>query len=154
MVQISPAAIADLQNLIELENTLFSSDRISRRQFRYLLTRANGIAVKIEEKGVIVGSLILLRRRNCGNLRIYSIGIDPAAQNRGHARRLVGYALETAARLHLERVTLEVCEHNTAAIQLYTSTGFYQYGRRTDYYQDGCTALLLRKDIEYKELHQ
>jgi ribosomal protein S18 acetylase RimI-like enzyme len=149
MAQISPATIADLPNLVDLENTLFSSDRIPPRQFRYLLTRANGIAVKIEEKGVLAGYLILLKRRNCGNLRIYSIGISPAAQHRGHARSLVEYAVETARKLQLKRVTLEVCEHNSAALRLYAAAGFYAYGRKTGYYQDGCTALLLRKDIKH-----
>lgn len=148
MAQISPATVADLRNLIELENMLFSSDRIPPRQFRYLLTRANGIVVKIEMEGMLAGYLILLKRRNCGNLRIYSIGIKPAAQHRGLAGRLVGYAIETAAKLQLSCVTLEVCEHNSAALKLYAGSGFYRYGRKIGYYQDGCTALLLRKDID------
>lgn len=147
MAQISPATVADLQNLIELENILFSSDRIPPRQFRYLLTRANGITVKIEEKGMLAGYLILLKRRHCSNLRIYSIGINPAAQRRGYAGSLVDHAIETAAKLQLRYVTLEVCEHNSAALKLYTRAGFYRYGRKIGYYQDGCTALLLRKDI-------
>jgi ribosomal protein S18 acetylase RimI-like enzyme len=148
MVQISPAAIADLPKLIELENMLFSSDRIPPRQFRYILSRANGITVKIEENGMLAGYLILLKRRNCGNLRIYSIGINPAAQHRGYARSLVDYAIQTAAKLRLRRVTLEVCEHNSAALKLYAGAGFYRYGVKIGYYQDGCTALLLRKDLE------
>lgn len=151
MVQICPATIADLQPLVDLENELFTSDRIPRRQFRYLLTKANAISVKIVEDGTLAGYLILLRRRNSRNLRIYSIGISPAARQRGHGRRLVRFAEEAAADHNLPSLTLEVRERNNGAIRLYTAAGFYQYGRKAGYYEDGCTALLLRKDIGPKD---
>lgn len=147
MVQICPATVADLQMLTELENQLFPSDRISRRQFRYLLTKAHGLTVKIEQDGILVGYMVLLQRHSCKNLRIYAIGISPTAQNQGFARRLLACAKETAINNNLSHLTLEVCEHNTAAIQLYTAAGFSRYGKKTTYYEDGCTALLLRKNL-------
>lgn len=147
MAQIRPATLDDLQKLVDLENELFTSDRIPRRQFRYLLTKAHGLIVKIDQDGILAGYLILLQRRNCSNLRIYSIGISPVAQRQGYARILVKFAEETAAQNNLKSVTLEVCEHNIAAIKLYMAAGFKVYGQKEDYYEDGCTALLLRKDL-------
>jgi len=147
MVQIIPATIADLEQLLDLEDELFTADRISRRQFRYLLTRANAIAAKILQDGTPVGYILLLRRRNSRNLRIYSIGISARAQRRGYGQALLRFAETAAADNGCRYLTLEVCEHNSSAIKLYTAAGFSRHGLKPGYYEDGCTALLLRKEI-------
>ncbi|MFV0438707.1 MAG: GNAT family N-acetyltransferase [Desulfopila sp.] len=147
MNMIVPATLADLDDLVGLENEVFASDRIPRRQFRYLLTKAHSIVVKIDDADQLAGYLILLLRRNSRRLRIYSIGISAGARNRGYGRRLVQFAEDVARLRGLTRLTLEVCEHNVAALSLYRRTGFLAYGIRPDYYQDGCTALLLAKEI-------
>lgn len=150
-MQILPATIADLTQLVALENELFTSDRIPRRQFRYLLTKANAVTVKIEQKGKLAGYLVLLKRKNSRNLRIYSIAIRVAAQNQGLAKALVRYAEQVAQDNRYRSITLEVCEHNSSAVKLYRGAGFSQYGTKPGYYEDGCTALLLRKEIVNKD---
>jgi len=147
MVQIIPATIADLEQLLHLEDELFTGDRISRRQFRYLLTRANAIAAKILQDEALVGYILLLRRRNSNNLRIYSIGISGQARHRGYGQALIRFAEKTAEQIGCRHLTLEVCEHNNSAIKLYTAAGFSRYGLKPGYYEDGCHALLLRKEI-------
>ncbi|MGB5741739.1 MAG: ribosomal-protein-alanine acetyltransferase, partial [Sedimenticolaceae bacterium] len=39
MVDIRPATLSDLTALLGLENSCFDDDRISRRQFRHLLSK-------------------------------------------------------------------------------------------------------------------
>lgn len=147
MVEILPATIADLDRLVHLENELFISDRIPRRQFRYLLTKANSIVAKIGQKEKLVGYLVLLKRSNSRRLRIYSIGISREARNRGYGQELVRFAERIAQQNGLQRLTLEVCEHNNTALQLYQKAGFSPYGIKPHYYEDGCNALLLEKEI-------
>jgi ribosomal protein S18 acetylase RimI-like enzyme len=151
MLAITPATPYDLQRLTELEEQLFSSDRISRRQFRYLLTRANGIVIKAESVETLQGYMVLLKRKNSRNLRIYSIGVAPHARNQGMAGRLLSYVEETARHHQRNRLILEVCMHNESAIRLYKNAGFIEYGRKINYYEDGCTALLLHKIIPLSE---
>ena len=147
MAKILPAGIADLDALVALEQDLFTSDRIPRRQFRYLLTKANSVTVKIEADSKLAGYLILLGRRGSRNLRIYSIGISSWARHLGYARDLVDFAEQIAREKGLHYLTLEVCDQNIAAIRLYERTGFQCYGKKLGYYEDGCTALCMRKEI-------
>jgi ribosomal protein S18 acetylase RimI-like enzyme len=147
MIAITPATLHDLQSLTELEGQLFSSDRISRRQFRYLLTRANSIAVKAEAGGRLLGYLVLLRRKTSRTLRIYSIGVGAYARNQGVAASLLGYAEQVAVQQRCNRLSLEVCQDNEAAIKLYKKAGFIECGQKKNYYEDGCTALLLQKPL-------
>lgn len=144
---VVPATLDDLDALVSLENELFTSDRIPRRQYRYLLTRANAISFKIEQHDRLVASLVLLRRKNSSKLRIYSLAVARQAQRLGFARLLVAHAEQLARDNRFKTLTLEVCEDNESAIRLYLAAGFHQHGTKPEYYQDGCTALLLKKDI-------
>jgi len=152
MVVIAPATLSDLPLLTELETDLFVNERISRRQFRYLLTKANSIVIKAENSGTLLGYLVLLNRVTSSNLRIYSIGVAGSVRNQGIARSLLQYAEQVARSQHKSQLTLEVCENNHPAIKLYYDIGYCLYGRKTNYYEDGCTALLLRKHTTLTEI--
>jgi len=147
MASLSRAELADLPELMDLENRLFTSDCISRRQFRYLLTKANGIAVKLTENHTLYGYMVLLKRKRCSNLRVYSICVDESVQQRGFGRVLLDYAEEVAVRDKHSSVTLEVSENNSAAIKFYQAGGYCLTGRKIRYYEDGSTALLFKKNI-------
>jgi ribosomal-protein-alanine N-acetyltransferase len=56
-----------------------------------------------------------------------------------HLRRLAG--------LGIRAIYLEVGERNTPACRLYRRAGFNEVGRRHGYYEDGATALVLRRDF-------
>ncbi len=151
MPDIVPAEIRDIPLLYALENQSFSNDKITRRQFRYLMTRANSILVKAEDCGVLLGYMILLKRITSSNLRIYSIAVSISARRQGVAGAMLLHAEEMALTFGYRRLTLEVCEQNIPAVKFYTIAGFRQYGIKTNYYEDGCTALLLHKDISRLE---
>ena len=152
--KIFPAARCDLPRLSALEQELFSYDLISRRQFGYLMTKANGSIVKAEYDGELVGYMVLLRRKMSRKLRIYSLGVVESARKRGIARSLLAYAEFSALRFNLDHLTLEVCEHNDCAMRLYYYAGFRIYGRKNEYYENGCSALLLRKSLLPEEAVQ
>lgn len=147
MPRITPAGSEDIRQLAELEELVFSYDRISRRQFRYLTTKANSIVVKAEYRGDLAGYMVLLRRRTSSKLRIYSLAVVHSLRKRGIARKLLAYAETVALQEQLHQLTLEVCEHNDCAMRLYYYAGFRFCGRKSDYYENGCSALLLGKTL-------
>ncbi len=154
MVHISPATLGDLQPLIDLEKAIFTYDKISRRQFRYLLTEANGFMIKIENQEMLLGYMMLLRRKSSRNIRIYSICIRDEARNLGYGRRLLSYAEETAIADNCNSISLEVSVENIAAQRLYESVGFTAYGKKMNYYDDGGAALLLKKQLVCEDVTQ
>jgi ribosomal protein S18 acetylase RimI-like enzyme len=78
-------------------------------------------------------------------LRIYSLAVDVRFARRGVGRALL-QACEAYARYHRrEALTLEVRYDNAAAIALYESCGFRQFGEHAHYYADGATALRYEK---------
>ena len=147
MIVCLPATLADLPRLLALENAVFTTDRISRRQFRYLLGRA--LIVKAvddrPDREALFGCLVLLFRRDSRRARIYSLAVSAAARRQGVARRLLAYAEAESRRRDLTGIVLEVREDNKAALALYQSAGFRQIGRRLNYYEDGATAVRLKK---------
>ena len=142
---IEPATLADVDQLVVLEQTLFMTDCCSRKNFRYLIQHATVIVVRTEKAGTIVGYAILLRRKNSRKMRIYSLGVATSARNTDIGAKLV-VALETiAGQANCTMLTLEVSDNNKDAIRLYTKYGFQQYGFRYGYYEDGGHAILMRK---------
>ena len=63
------------------------------------------------------------------------VAVMPAARRRGIGRTLVREMLARAETRGLSFVTLEVREHNDAAIALYAGEGFLPVGRRRGYYE-------------------
>ena len=147
MIVCLPVTVADLSSLTALEDAVFTSDRISRRQFRYLLGKA--LVVKAVDGGAdgapLLGCLVLLFRRDSRHARIYSLAVAPAARRRGVARRLLTWAETESRRRGLAGIVLETRQDNAAALTLYQSAGFRSIGRRLNYYEDGAAAARLAK---------
>lgn len=77
-------------------------------------------------------------------MEILNLAVEPACRRQGHGRFLLTTALHAGQKMGIQRVWLEVREHNTAAIALYSSCGFKKQGMRPKYYTDtGENALLL-----------
>ena len=72
-----------------------------------------------------------------GEAHVLNVCVSPAAQGRGHGRRLVRRLLDLARWHRAERVFLEVRPSNPRAIALYHDLGFNEIGRRPGYYPAG-----------------
>ena len=78
---------------------------------------------------------------------VMTIATTAAARGKGIGRALLSAGLDWAAGRGAEVVHLEVDESNTAALGLYTSLGFEEWGRRPDYYP-GAAAILMRVRVK------
>lgn len=146
------ATLADLPRLLEIEAQAFPFDRISRRSFRHLLTRANAVSL-VEEAPVDVdaaglcGYVTLLFNRRSSLARLYSIAVHPRCRGRGVGERLLS-AAEAACRARgCTALRLEVHPHNAGARRLYARAGYRAFGQYRRFYEDGADATRMEKSL-------
>lgn len=148
---IRPANLSDIDALSALEARCFSSDRISRRQWRYLLSKARAQTLVAEEAGTLIGDVLLLYNRATSVARLYSIAVAAQARGRGIGRTLVVAAERAARDQGRAYMRLEIRRDNVASINLFRSLGYREFGVLDDYYEDHMQALrfqkVLRPDI-------
>ena len=77
---IRNACVEDLDGLLDIENRSFTTDKITRRSFRYLLTQGNAATILEEQGKVIRGYSLLLFNDATSYARLYSLAVDPACQ--------------------------------------------------------------------------
>ena len=86
---IRKATLHDLEALVALENRSFTTDRLSRRSFRHLLTKAHAVTLVDELEGRLAGYATLLFNMGTSLARLYSISMDSEWRCNGVAQRLV-----------------------------------------------------------------
>jgi RimJ/RimL family protein N-acetyltransferase len=79
------------------------------------------------DPGVLLGYVHVVRASDEVG-RLARVTIAPAKRGRGLGRQLVGAAIERAAELGFERLTLKVYDDNEPARRLYRSAGFREVG--------------------------
>jgi ribosomal-protein-alanine acetyltransferase len=104
------------------------------------LTSPFGLYLVLEEGGEVVGFIGV--KHVAEETHVMTVAVVPGRRGRGHARALVGAALEAPASRKSQRVHLEVRPSNTAARTLYASLGFAETGRRPGYYGDEDAVLM------------
>ncbi|GAA1934101.1 ribosomal protein S18-alanine N-acetyltransferase [Brevibacterium antiquum] len=78
-----------------------------------------------------------------GEADVMTIATTEVGRGQGIARRLLQAGIDWALSRGAQVVHLEVDEHNEPALGLYRSFGFFEWGRRPDYYP-GADAILMR----------
>ncbi len=114
-------------------------------EFHRLLIDRGVVAHRAVIGRTMVG--FILSRMAAGEVEILSVAIAPAWRGRGFARPLLDLHLRRLAGLGVRAVFLEVDEHNEPACRLYRNAGFSEVGVRKGYYQEGASALVLRRDL-------
>lgn len=140
------ARLGDLDILVALE-ARFPSDRLDRRGFRHLLTRARADVWVYEYAGRVCGNVVVLYRRGSRCARIYSIVVDARSGGLGIGTALLKTAETGARRRGCREMRLEVRPRNGHARRLYQRSGYAVIKRVPDYYEDGGPALRLRKPL-------
>jgi len=144
---IRPAEVPDIPALVALEQRCFQTDRLSRRQFRYMLTKANAHVLLNEADGAINGYVLLLFSRGTSMARLYSIAVDESARGQGIGQALVEAAEEAARERDCAYLRLEIRKDNPASIALFTRLGYEPFGEYGDYYEDHMGAWRYEKSL-------
>ncbi len=144
---LRPAGVDDLSALVELENRCFDYDRLSRRNFQWMLTRAHASLTVAEGDGGVLGYALVLFHEGTSLARLYSIAIDLRARGIGLGQKLLEAAEQAARDNDRAYMRLEVRPDNRGAIALYERNGYRPFATVRDYYEDHSEALRFEKRI-------
>lgn len=144
---IRPATPEDIDALVAIENLCFETDRLSRRSFRHMITKAHAALLLDEEAGAVRGYVLLLFNAGTSLARMYSIAVHPEFRSRGIGRQLMIAAEQAALAQDCVTLRLEVRMDNASSIALYESMGYRRFGFYDDYYEDHMDALRYEKRL-------
>ena len=133
---IRRATADDAVAVAELEAVLFGADAWSVEQVLEELTGAGRRAWLAGSAGDVDGYVITWDNGDVVDLQ--RIAVHPARQRGGLASELIDAALAG-----VDRMLLEVSEHNEAALAFYRQRGFVEIDRRPRYYRDGAAAIVM-----------
>jgi len=145
--QLRAATLDDVNALATLEQTCFTSDQISRRQFRWMITRANAQLSVCIHQDMLIGYVLVLFHKGTSLARLYSLAVSPRFQGSGLGQHLLAAAEAMANAHRCVYLRLEVDPRNRRAVGLYERQGYRQFGTVEDYYQDHGDALRYQKRI-------
>ena len=144
---VRPAISTDLLNLVALEESCFSGDRISKRRFQHWLKATNCVFLVAEDSEGLLGYGLVLLLKGTRLARLYSLAVAARGRKLGIGQLLLEH-LETATqdrkRLYMR---LEVAKTNLPAIKLYEKLGYRCFDEYSDYYEDHTDALRMQKRI-------
>lgn len=144
---IRKATLQDLDALLALEDRSFNTDRLSRRSFRHLLTKANATTVLDERDGELAGYATVLFNAGTSLARLYSIAVDERFKGQGIGRVLVEAAEQAALDGECVVMRLEVRRDNPSSLGLFRKLGYREFGTYQDYYEDHMEALRFEKEL-------
>jgi len=137
----------DLDALLSLEKICFKEETFHKKQIKYLLLKAKSVVLVTENKGKIIGSIIILLRKTILNARVYSLNVHPEYRRMGIASSLMDFGLGILRKRGYKNITLEVGINNQAAQNLYRSKGFVVDKILYNYYKNGDDALHLARKL-------
>jgi ribosomal-protein-alanine N-acetyltransferase len=138
--------LADLPQVLALEEELFAPDTWTAAMYRDELARTDTRTYLVAEDGEqIVGYAGLIAYDD--EAHVATIGVTAARQGEGIGAHLLDALLVEADR-RSPAVILEVRADNEVAQGLYRRRGFAVIGRRRGYYQpSGADAVVMRREL-------
>ena len=131
--QLVPMDRSHLEGVAALERTCFSHPWSVEMLAEELYNETASFLVAEGEDGSVLGYAGLHVVLDEGY--IDNVAVDPACRRQGIADALIDTFVRFGA-ARLAFLTLEVRAGNAPAIALYEKHGFYEVGRRKDYYDD------------------
>jgi ribosomal-protein-alanine N-acetyltransferase len=146
-IVIRPARVDDLDQLVALELQSFTTDHLSRAQYRRHIASSSAIVLVAVRGAAVLGSTVAFLRTNSDEARLYSVAVSDSARGQGIGDALVD-AIEVSVRASgRRRVRLEVRQDNPSAIRLYERRDYVRFGQIAGFYEDGGDAWCYRKAV-------
>lgn len=137
-VRVRRAELSDLDDLVALEQASFTSDRLSRAQYRrHLDSDSAQVLVASANHRHFLGTAVVFFRKGSQAARLYSLASKPGARGKGVGTALVEAVEATARRRRCHAVRLEVRTDNLLAIRLYERMGYRRIRFLDGFYEDG-----------------
>lgn len=136
LISIRRADVSDQRCVLEIENRCFTSDKISPRQVRYLLSVAKATTHLAMDGTQAIGYGLCLLPTAPRPARLYSLAVLPAWRKQQVARRLCESLFAELRSRRYSRCRLEVRHSESAVQNFYISLGFRPIIELPGYYQD------------------
>lgn len=147
-LQFRLAQTSDIPFLMSIETAAFSGDRLSLRRFKHWVKAGNAILLVAEHEHKVLAYGLVLLRKGQRLARLYSLAVAPELKGKGVGRLLLQQLEHHTAAKGWQFMRLEVAENNLAAIALYQTMGYTQFGRYPHYYEDQQDALRMEKFLK------
>lgn len=141
---IKKATRYDIEKVYFIEQQTFSQDKFSKAQIIRAVKNDYGLWMAMQDKPVGYYYYTLERYY----IRLYSIAVVPSCQRQGIGRILLQHfhdLIDPYLYPNHKGLRLECRRDNTRAINFYKKHGYREYGMKHNYYQDGMSAVLLRR---------
>lgn len=148
-IHLRVARKSDLDALEALENQSFNYDRLSRKSFQWMLTKAHAILLVATQDKALIGYGLVLLNTGTRLARLYSIAVAKTHRGLGLGNTILETLIDKAEEEDFVYLRLEVKPDNKQAIGLYEKMGFRLLNRKKEYYSDGSDALCFEKRIKY-----
>lgn len=153
--QLRRATVDDVEAIMELERTTFTTDAWSEHSMRTEIAGEHGyylVAFEPEHPERLDAYAGLLAPRGAIEGDIQTIAVAPRARRNGLGRTLMLALIGEARKRGAREVFLEVRADNPGAQKLYRDLGFEEIGVRPRYYQpDDVDAIVMRLNIPTPE---
>ncbi len=150
--EFRPVTPEDIPSLLEIEHACFTTDRLSKRAFKYWVKHTRCVFWVVSINQQVVGYVLVMLVRGTRLARLYSIAVDKSHRGRHLAERLLTIAEEKVSEKGQLYMRLEVATNNRTAIALYEKWGYKSFGILRDYYEDHMDAVRMQKCVRKQDV--
>lgn len=136
-MEIKKINLEDLEVLENMERRCFPQEYYSKIQLEDMIKNSLYQIYSIDSKGYII------IMDNGIEIEILKIGVIEDFRKQKIGSKLLNYLFEME-----KEIFLEVRESNIIGQKFYENNGFIKIGKRKNYYKDGETAVLMKRDIK------
>jgi len=143
VLTIRPMTEDDLDQVMELENAIFSSPW-RRSFFGSDIVRPAGCSIVAESNGRVLGYAVAW---GTGEVHLANLAVAPTERGQGIGHRLMDEVFAFGRSHNVVSIYLEVRQSNTIARQFYARLGFVPVYVRKGYYDNGEDAVVMEKEM-------
>lgn len=136
-MEIKKINLEDLEVLENMERRCFPQEYYSKKQLEDMIKNSLYQIYSIDSKGYII------IMDNGIEIEILKIGVIEDFRKQKIGSKLLNYLFDME-----KEIFLEVRESNIIGQKFYENNGFIKIGKRKNYYKDGETAVLMKRDIK------